>query len=378
MNAGGPIPAPPPLPWPDAPARLLRVARALARADEAGTAIGATPSDVAATRDGSRLLRHRGPASAAGAGSGRAAAPLMIVHGLVGAGEIVDLAPRCSLVGDLVALGFAVYSVEWRPQGGRGAGGDALWRALAFEDFALDRLGYFADAVAGLEGRRPAALGVCEGGVFAACLAALEPRALAGVALAVTPIDFHAEPSAPLSRLVRSLGRETLEGLIEVLGGLPGPVMDAAFRRLTPARTLAKHTADLMDANGARAATAQFLRMERWLAARPDHPAAAARQALIDLYHDNALARGAFALDGRRVDLGAITAPVLALYGLRDHLVPPACARAIGALTGGPCREAPIDAGHVGVFVSRRARGLAGRALAEFLTDQTVLDASRV
>ncbi len=376
MDAGGPTSAPPPRAWPDAPARLLRVARALARADEADTAIGATPADVVATLDGSRLLLHR--AAAADAGSGRTSAPLLIVHGLVGAGEIVDLAPRCSLVGDLVALGFTVYSIDWRPQRERGAAGDAMWRALAFEDFALDRLAHFADVVAGREGRRPAALGVCEGGVFAACLAALEPRALAGLALAVTPIDFHAEPSAPLCRLVRSLGRETLEGLIDVLGGLPGPLMDAAFRRLTPARTLAKYTVDLMDANGAPAAAAQFLRMERWLAARPDHPAAAARQALIELYHDNTLARGAFALDGRRVDLGKITAPVLALYGLRDHLVPPACARAIGALTGGPYRESPIDAGHVGVFVSRRARGQAGRALADFLTDQAVLDASRV
>ncbi|PKQ05587.1 MAG: hypothetical protein CVT71_01835, partial [Alphaproteobacteria bacterium HGW-Alphaproteobacteria-10] len=99
---------------------------------------------------------------------------------------------------------------------------------------------------------------------------------------------------------------------------------------------------------------------------------------VIELYHQNLLARGAFVLDGRRVDLGAITAPVMTVIGLRDHIVPPPCARAIRPMLRAPYRELALDAGHVGVFVSRKARGAVAEGLAAWLDDQAVRAASRV
>ena len=38
-------------------------------------------------------------------------------------------------------------------------------------------------------------LGVCEGGVFATALAALQPERLNTLTLTITPIDFHADTS---------------------------------------------------------------------------------------------------------------------------------------------------------------------------------------
>src|SRR3712207_8310751 len=43
-----------------------------------------------------------------------------------------------------------------------------------------------------------------------------------------------------------------------------------------------------------------FLRMEKWIADRPDHPGEAAKQWLKDLYQQNKLAKKAFELGGRR------------------------------------------------------------------------------
>lgn len=332
--------------------RVGRVARALRRAAEADSRLGAAARETAAWRDGSSLWR-----AAQGGGD---AAPVMIVHGLVGAPEMTDLDADSSVAAALAAQGCPVYGVDW------GRAGGALWRRLRVEDFALDRLSHFVDVVTAREGRRPVLAGVCEGGLFAACLAALRPDALAGLALMVTPIDIDAAPDAPLTRLVRRLGPARLTRLIDALGGLPGPMMGAVFQDLTPSRTLRRYTLGLLETDGDPAAVARFLRMERWLAARPDHPAEAAKQLLIDIYCDNALARGAFLLDGSAVRLSAIAAPVLTVIGLRDHLAPPASARAIAAHLPAPPREVALDAGHVGVFVSRRMRGRVAAALADF------------
>jgi polyhydroxyalkanoate synthase len=349
----------------DAAARFWRAAGAVGRLPDAACRYGETPRDPIVARDGATLYRYRAEKPP------REAAPLLIVHGLIGRAEVVDLDPDRSLIRALLAQGFDPWMINWGKPG-------RAERWLRFEDYALDRLGGFVADVAARAGRRPALMGICEGGLFAACLAAAEPAALAGLVLAVAPMDCHADPDAGLTRLVRSFEPETLAALIDHLGGLPGPAMGAAFQDLTPSRTLAKYTVDLMRIHGDAEELAHFLRMERWLADRPDHPAEAAKQLLIDIYHRNDLAEGRFMLDGRPVRLSHIDAPTLAIWGARDHLVPPACARGAAGRTGGPYSELGVDAGHIGVFVSRRARGAAAEALARILTDQAVLGRSRV
>jgi polyhydroxyalkanoate synthase len=335
-------------------ARYWATAAALARATEADTAIGATPADAVFTRDKTTLRRYRplGPPVDA--------PPLLIVHGLVGRAAMTDLDPRRSLVRDLLGRGFDLWTLDW------GAPGRAD-RETAIDDVLEDHLAACVARIAA-EGRTPALLGVCEGGVFSACFAALWPDRVAGAALAVTPIDFHADPDALLPRWARAFAPEALAGLVDAFGYLPGGLMGAIFEALTPARTIAKYTGDLMALEGDAERTAAFLRMETWLADRPHHPGAAAKQLLVDLYHDNALARGAFRLCGRTVDLGAIRAPVLTLYGLHDHIVTPPQARAVGPLLKAARHdEVALDAGHIGVFVSARARDAMVEALAGWL-----------
>ncbi len=349
----------------DDAARVWRVAAALTRATPADTAIGATPRRVVARREGVALARCEGPAP------DPAAAPLLVVHGLVGGDEIVDLAPDRSLLAALAAGGVATWTLDWGPP-------RPGLRWLAFEDLVLDHLAEAVETVTRAEGARPVLMGVCEGGLFALCLAALEPDSVAGLALAVTPVDCHAEPDAALARLVRAFAPAEIEALLRQMRGLPGGALAAVFAGLSPSRTLGRHTLGLMESDGDPAAIAHYLRMERWLAERPDHPEEAGRQLLIDIYHENRLFRGVFRLDGRRVDLRAIEAPVLGVLGLRDHIVPPACARALAPLIGPLWRECALDAGHVGVFVSRRARGAVAAALGDFVRDQAVRAASRV
>ncbi len=351
--------------------RYWRTIAALARATEADTAIGATPSDPVFRADKATLSRYRPTAPQAGT------PPLIIVHGRVGRASVTDLDAECSLVRDVLAQGVDVYVIDW----------GSVSRADQFVTIDDHVDGWLYDCVAhvrGATGVPPALLGICEGGVFATCFAALYPHRIAGLALAVTPIDFHAAPHALLTRWVRAFAPDELGRLIDAFGYLPGETLASVFRAMTPARTAAKYSHDLLGMADDPARLNRFLRMERWLSDRPHHPAAAARQLLVELYHENRLAEGRFALGGRTVDPGAIVAPILNVYGLRDHIVPPAQARALEALAHrAPYRDCALDTGHIGVFVSRAARGAMSAALGAWLRGpaarpQASVGASRV
>jgi polyhydroxyalkanoate synthase len=67
-------------------------------------------------------------------------------------------------------------------------------------------------------------------------------------------------------------------------------------------------------------------------------------------------------LADRRVDLGAIRAPLLNVYALEDHIVPPDAARALSGITGArEYDELAVPTGHIGMFVSRRAQSVPQR-----------------
>ena len=69
--------------------------------------------------------------------------------------------------------------------------------------------------------------------------------------------------------------------------------------------------------------------------------------------------KGEFALGGRRVDLAQVTMPVLNVYALEDHIIPPGCSKALGGVVGSKdYTEIPLPGGHVGVFVSGKSQAL--------------------
>ncbi len=338
--------------------------RRLAEAATGGTPeIATTPRDLVWRKDGVRLFRYRASAP----GEARLG-PLLIVHGLFGRQTITDLEPRRSLVRRLLEGGTDLFVLDW----GNPTRADC---ARDFTDYAEHDLGEALEAVRAASGAsRVALLGICEGGVFVLCHAARHGGGLLGVALAITPVDFHADRDDPdprrglLNVWIRALPRALIERLTRENGVLSGPLTGALFHQLAPARTLVRYTWQLAALAGDPDGLATFLRMERWLADRPDHPGAAAREWLIGLYRENRLVEGRFEIAGEPVDLGAITCPVLNIYGTEDHIIPPPCSRALGRfLAGRDYQELAVPAGHVGVFVSRRAQGVVAPALLRWL-----------
>jgi len=344
--------------------RLMALGRRLAATSGGATIeIATTPKDEI-WRDGKiRLYRYR-PIVEGGPKLG----PVLILHGLVGRQSVTDLEPGRSLVLRLLEAGVELFVVDW----GNPSRAD---RCNDFTDYAEYHLG---DAIAAVRAAGGAAkvvlFGICEGGVFAACHAARHPESVRGLVLAVTPIDFHADKADPdpgrglLNVWIRSLPEQLLTDLIDETGNLSGQLTGDLFQQLAPARTLAKYSSGLAALADDAAALDTFLRMEKWLADRPDHPGAAAKEWLIGLYLENRLVRGEFLIAGEPVDLAAIACPVLNIFGAEDHIIPPLCSRALGGiLAGRDYQELEVPTGHAGVFVSRRAQAMVAPALARWL-----------
>nr|WP_261315847.1 hypothetical protein [Rhizobium leguminosarum] len=156
--------------------------------------------------------------------------------------------------------------------------------------------------------------------------------------------------------------------MVDALGVIPGEFMSLIFSLMTPMQSLTKYNVNLIDIAGDKDLLMNCLRMEKWLADRPDHPGAAGRQWLKELYQGNRLVKGRFELSGRIVDLHAIDVPVLNIYALNDHIIPPACSKALGGKIGSTdYMEIPLLSGHVGLFVSSKSQGTLTKSMVEWL-----------
>lgn len=288
--------------------------------------------------------------------------PVLVVYGLIGRYTMTDLQEDRSLIRNLLAQGVDLYVVDW----GSPTRSD---RWLTLEDYIEGYLGGCVDHICEAEGiDKVTLLGICEGGVFTSCYAANHPKRVKNLMLTITPIDFHAgDKNAPLHHgmigtWARSMSATDVDRLIEANGNLPGELMSFVFSLMTPINSLTKYNVGLFDVMDDEAKLLNFLRMEKWLADRPDHPGEAGKQWLKDLYQANQLAKGEFRLNGKLVDLKKITMPVLNIFAQEDHIIPPRSSQALGKLVGTKdYTELPLPGGHVGVFVSGKSQGIVGK-----------------
>jgi polyhydroxyalkanoate synthase len=297
--------------------------------------------------------------------------PVLIVYSLIGRHTMTDLQEDRSLVRNLLNMGVDLWIVDW----GDPSRAD---RWLSINDYVS---GYIDDCVTAMLDHTGAEkvnlLGICEGGVFTLAYAALEPTRVHNLVMIITPLDFHADQNNEdlekgfINVWTRSLTREDVDRMIEVWGVLPGEFMGTIFSMLTPIRSATKYNLDLLDVVDDERKFMNFLRMEKWLADRPHHPGEAAREWLTDLYQDNKLINNEWELGGRTVDLQKITMPVLNIFALDDHIIPPATSRALnGKLGTSDYTELGLAGGHIGVFVSGKSQGIVGKSIVSWLSDR--------
>jgi polyhydroxyalkanoate synthase len=327
-------------------------------------AIATTPKDAVWRQDKVTLYRYR-PVT-----EQKVKTPVLIAYGLVGRYTMADLQEDRSLVRNLLNLGVDLYVVDW----GNPSRAD---RWLTLDDYINGYLGECVEVIRERHGIDSVnLLGICEGGVFTLCYAALHPETVKNLVITITPVDFHGDAHEErlgfgfINLWTRSLKPEDIDRLIEAHGNLPGDLMGSVFSMMTPMRTLTKYNLDLLEVMDDKKKLLNFLRMEKWIADRPHHPGEAAKQWLKDLYQDNKLVKGELELGGRTVDLKNLTMPVLNVFAKDDHIIPPATTQALKLCVGSKdYQELPLPGGHVGVFVGGKSQGLLGPGIANWLAE---------
>lgn len=202
-------------------------------------------------------------------------------------------------------------------------------------------------------------VGYCLGGTMAIAAAALRP--VTALALIATPWRFDDYPASTREAL-DDLWRSA-EPATDALGVLPMEILQAAFWRLDPARTVAKY-----EAHGGRdpadPQSQAFVRLEDWANDGPPLTRGAARELFLELFAGDRPSKGTWQVDGTTVDPSSLSMPVLEIASTTDHIVP-------AGTTPGVGERLDLALGHVGMIVGSRARQSLWEPLAEWLSRVT-------
>jgi len=273
--------------------------------------------------------------------------PLLIVYALVNRPYMVDLQDGRSLVQKLLGMGQDVYVLDWGYP-------DRSERYLTLEDYLLRYVdGAVEHLCAQRNGQPVNLLGICQGGVFSLCYAALRPHKVRNLVTMVTPVDFHTADNM-LSHWARQVD---VDLFVDTLGNVPADLMNASYLMLKPFRLNVQKYVGLLDILDDREALEDFLRMEKWIFDSPDLAGEAFREFVKQFYQGNGLIHGTIRIGEETVDLMQLDMPLLNIYAEQDHLVPPAASKALRDRTGSAdYSELGFRGGHIGIYVSGRAQ----------------------
>ena len=346
--------------------KLARGSKRLSALSEEQLAIATAPKEEVWRRDMVRLYRYTPTVDKP------SRVPVLLAYALVGRYQMIDLEADRSFVRKLLAQGLDVYMVDWGlPKRAQ--------RWLTIDDYVS---GYLDDCVDVIRQRHGVdkidLLGICQGGVFATCYAALFGHKIRNLVLTVTPIDFHGdvanpEPGAGYMNLwARSLKPDDIDLLVDTLGSAPGAMVGFSFLMMNPLGNVTKYTTELVEILDDEAKLLNFLHMERWIADRPGHPGEVMRQWFKDLYQGNKLVRNELELGGRRVDLKNVTMPVLNVYAEGDVIIPNACTRGMQGVFGTKdYSELGVPGGHIGTFVGGKAQRILAPSIASWFRERS-------
>lgn len=316
---------------PDRTAAALKGLRAY---QEAGRSPGPPPMPVIACA-GRASVRDFG-------GDGPA---VLFVPSLINPPDVLDLDAERSLLRWLAGQGVRPLLVDWG--------------APRSDEHDLSVAGHVATMLLPLIdaiGTPVALAGYCIGGTMALAAAALRP--VTALALIATPWRFGAYPESTLAAL-SELWRAA-EPATEALGVLPMEVLQAAFWRLDPERTIAKY-----EAHGARdphePASHAFVRLEDWANDGPPLTRGAARELFVDLFAGDLPGKGQWHVGGAAVDPAKLRMPILEIASTTDHIVPAATTPGIG-------ERLDLALGHVGMIVGSRAKSSLWEPLGAWLS----------
>lgn len=260
-------------------------------------------------------------------------APVLFIPSLINPPNILDLSQDKSLLRWVAERGHRVLLLDW--------GVDAKAR----RDLSI--AGHVEQVLAPLMAHLPeppSLVGYCLGGTMAAGLASIAPvRSLATIAA-----PWHFSAFTDDSRTMLASLWTHAQPAIDSLGVLPMEVLQLAFWKLDPGRTVGKFEGFGDLPSDSREAM-DFVTLEDWANDGPPLPAAAAREMFEELFAQDRTGSSSWAVGGSAVDPAAIPCPQFHITSTTDRIVPYA--------TAIPCGERlDLAQGHVGMIVGSRGR----------------------
>ena len=322
--------------------RLTRGARITL--DGAHTETGQTPREVVWSRNKARLYRYRSEHER------RHRIPVLFVYALLNRPYCLDLMPGNSFVEFLVDEGFDVYLLDWGIPGLED-------RDQSFDELVLDFMPRAVRTVLRCAGTDEFTLfGYCMGGSLSLMYAALHPRGLRNLILLATPVDCAPAHTGLYGQWFAERNHDP-DVVVDAYGNLPARFAYTGTALLNPVTNFIGKHVTLWEMVLRDKPMTGWLAMSKWADEAVPMPGRIYKQWVEELYQHNRLATGELRLRGRRVDLGAITAPLLNLAGRKDHLVFLPQAEAAMDLVGSTDKEfVVLDAGHVGLLTGRGAK----------------------
>jgi poly[(R)-3-hydroxyalkanoate] polymerase subunit PhaC len=288
--------------------------------------------------------------------------PLLIVYALVNRPYMADIQEGRSMIQGLLDEGLDVYLIDWGYP-------DSADKFLTLDDYINGYIDQCVDVICERHKRKNInLLGICQGGTFSLCYSALHQEKIKNLITTVTPVDFHTKDDL-LSHMVKSID---VDQVVDTVGNISGDMLNMAFLSLRPYSLMGQKYVDLVDILDNKERVMNFMRMEKWIFDSPDQAAEAYREFIKQFYQENGLVKGTVKIGQDIVDLTTIKIPVLNIYAVHDHLVPPDSSRALEGCVGSKDYQSlEFPGGHIGIFVSGKAQKMIPPSVAKWLSDRT-------
>jgi polyhydroxyalkanoate synthase len=276
--------------------------------------------------------------------------PLLLVFALMNRPYIFDLRSGHSFVEFMVGQGYDVYLLDWGSPGPEDC-------KLKFDDYVLDYLPRVIRKMKSISGSEEfSMLGWCIGAILTTAYAALRPNnGLRNLLLLTAPLDFSKKKDITFARWTDEHHFD-VDKVLTMFGNMPAEMIEYGAKALKPVENFVGNYLRLWDNLEDPNVVESWHAMNTWVTDNIPMAGGAFRQLIVDLYRNDRLMKGTWALRGERVDVSRINANLLTVIAENDHITPPCQTETISDKVSSRDKETyRIPGGHIGIMAGSNA-----------------------
>jgi polyhydroxyalkanoate synthase subunit PhaC len=262
---------------------------------------------------------------------------------LVNRSYVLDLQPNKSWIRQLLAQGFDIYLLDWKPP-------TRMDKYVSFDDYVNS---YIDDCVEIVQNNNSADKitlhGYCMGSSMSAMYTSLHQEKIKNL-VTIAPVIDTSKDSTVIANISRQMD---IDKLVSTIGNLPPEKLYECYSILKPFKQGVNKYFNLIENIDNESFVQNFLRIEKWMYDTPPIAGETIKQWINDIYKNNMLFKNQFRLGKAIVDLKKINVPLLNIVAEEDHLVHPECSVPLNEVVSSEDRRLiRFHTGHVGLIAS--------------------------